>query len=304
MSEPETKIAVGVAGWSYPDWVGFVYDRSVRDGLAFLADYVDMVEVNSTFYRLPDARQTAAWLRRTQAHPEFFFTAKLSREITHEGSRDVKMIRSFLDGMRPLMEAQQLRAVLAQFRYDFTDGESSREHLRWVAGQVGAEIPVVLELRHRSWQQNEALDFLRGLGVSVAHLDYPIGRESFDVDVCPGGQIGYFRLHGRNAEAWFDAAAGRDETYNYYYSRPERDRLVARAQRISKQFRSLTVVANNHYQGKEVANALQIKAALANAPVAVPPRLLDRYAELRVIADEESMARWRAEQSAKPQELF
>lgn len=304
MSEREARIAVGVAGWSYPDWVGFVYDRSVRDGLAFLADYVDMVEINSTFYRPPNAKQASSWLRRTDSHPHFFFTAKLSREITHEGSRDEDFLRGYLEGLRPLTEAGKLEAVLAQFRYDFADSDEARDHVRWISEHVMPHVPLVLEVRHRSWQQDGALSFLREIGVSVAHLDYPMGRQSFDVDVCPIGSIGYFRLHGRNAQAWFDSSAGRDETYNYYYGRSEREGLVERSRRIAKQFRSLTIVANNHYQGKEVANALQLKAALSGSPVPVPPRLLERYEELRDIADQASLARWQAERAAISRELF
>ncbi len=297
--------AVGVAGWSYPDWVGYVYDRSVRDGLAFLADYVDMIEINSTFYRPAQPRQAESWLSRVQRHPDFFFTAKLSREITHEGERDLSIARQFMEGLRPLRDAGRLRAVLAQFRYDFDDSSHTREHHRWIAENVVSGVPLVLELRHRSWQTEEALAFLESLGVSVAHLDYPKSRQSFELDVVPFGVVGYFRLHGRNADAWFDAKAGRAFAArvalvvpaverlgeNYFYSGEERRELVHRAKRIAQRFRSLTIVANNHYQGKEVANALQIKAALQGAPVAVPPLLLRRYPELHDVADELSLKR-------------
>ena len=88
------RIACGVAGWSYPDWRDTVY-RLPRpapvqpllfavdpapapvsaaagyppEPLAFLARYVDMVEVNSSFYRIPSARSTATWARQTAAVP-------------------------------------------------------------------------------------------------------------------------------------------------------------------------------------------------------------------------------------------
>lgn len=293
----EPQYSIGIAGWSYPDWMGYVYDRSVRDPLAFLARYVDMIEINSTFYRPATPRQAESWLRRTSAKHGFFFTAKLSREFTHENERDEALMARFLEGLMPLAEASKLHAVLAQFRYDFADNSDARDLLTWIAERTSELSPLVFEFRHRSWQQPQALEFVRELGASVAHLDYPMSRTAFDLDVSPVGTIGYFRLHGRNADAWFDAKAGRDETYNYYYPENERQQLVQRARRIAAHFRSLTIVANNHYQGKEVANALQIKASLTGQKVSVPIRLLDRYPELQHIANDDSLREWQASRS-------
>lgn len=78
-------ISVGVAGWSYPDWDGYVYPRREKDKLRFVAGYLDMIEINSTFYRPPDARTSESWLKRTADLPDFFFSAKLHRDMTHEG---------------------------------------------------------------------------------------------------------------------------------------------------------------------------------------------------------------------------
>ena len=292
---PET-IAVGIAGWSYPDWTDYVYDRTVKDPLHFLAGYVDMIEINNTFYRPPIARNAASWVRRTAEHPDFFFSAKLNQEVTHDGVLTPAMAQAFHEGLKPMVEQGKLRYLLAQFRYDFADTPERRDLLRNIRGQCDGLGQIVFELRHRSWQESAALDFLKGLGVSVAHLDYPTGRDSFDLDVCPFGEHGYFRLHGRNAKAWFDKQAGRDETYNYQYSEKERDELVARAIRIARACRSLSVVANNHYRGKEVVNALQLKARLSGGKVRVPPQLLRRYDELKAVADEESLQRARPDE--------
>lgn len=304
MTDSRPTIAVGIAGWSYPDWAGIVHDAHERDPLAFLAQYVDMFEVNSTFYRLPTPQQTASWVRRTAAYPSLFFTAKLSREITHEKKRDMTLLNSWREGLSPLNNAKRFQAALAQFRYDFDDQPAHRDLTHWIADSLRDFSPLVLEFRHNSWQTPEALAFLDSIGVSVAHLDYPKGQRSFDLDIVPIGNVGYFRLHGQNTAAWFDSKAGRDEVYNYYYPPEERKQLVARAKRISAKFRSLTIVANNHYQGKEVANALQLKAALADQRVAVPPRLLDHYPELREIADAHSIEVWRAMKNAEPRSLF
>ena len=286
MSEAAGSVHVGVAGWSYPDWEGYVYARREKDKLRYVAGHLDMIEINSTFYRPPVAKTTAAWVRQTADLPNFFFSAKLHRDMTHEGRFSEAAARAFRDGLKPISDAGRLRHILAQFRHDFTNSPDARELLRSIAGSLGGAAVLVMEMRHRSWQAPAALEFLAGLGVTVANLDYPTGRDSFDVRECRVGEHGYLRLHGRNRAAWFDRKAGRDETYNYLYSKPELEEIRTRAVSLAKTFRSLTIVANNHYQGKELANALQLKAMLSGRKVRVPPDLLREYPELADIARE------------------
>jgi uncharacterized protein YecE (DUF72 family) len=120
------------------------------------------------------------------------------------------------------------------------------------------------------------------------HLDYPLARNSFDAYLCPPAEHAYFRLHGRNAAAWFDAKAGRDETYNYCYSGPELKDIARRATAIAGMSKTLTLVANNHYQGKEFVNAMQLKALLTGAKVRLPPGLAEHYPQLKPIAEPEA----------------
>ncbi len=278
------KVAVGVAGWSYPDWDGWVYPKSEKDKLGFVSRYVDMIEINSTFYRPPEARLSERWLTTVEQRPAFFFTAKLHQDFTHHQRLSVERTEAFRLGLAPLREAGRLRFVLAQFRYDFTADRSGRAVLEWLARQVGAWVPLVVEVRHRSWQEEGALECLQKLGVEVAHLDYPLAADSFDLAVCPVGRDGYLRLHGRNRAAWFDKKAGRDETYDYAYNAQELAGLKERIAKIAKARKSMTVVANNHYHGKEVATALQLKALLTGERQEVPPLLLARFPELGPVA--------------------
>ena len=284
MSEP-AKISVGVAGWSYPDWEGFVYTGKIRDKLRFVAGYVDLVEINSTFYRPPDARTVSSWVQRTSDLPDFYFTAKLHQEITHDGRIGDGMVRAFREGFAPMAEAGRLKHLLAQFRYDFADTPDSRKHVESIRENFGSLAELVLELRHISWQQPASLDYLGELGVTVANLDYPMAKNTFSLQECRVGKNGYLRLHGRNTAAWFDTKAGRDQSYNYLYSRGELEGIRDRAVSLARSFRSLTIVANNHYEGKEVANALQLKAMLLREKVKVPPGLLARYPALAEVAE-------------------
>ncbi len=277
-------VLFGVAGWSYPDWLGIVYPRGTRPKLSVLAPYLDLMEINSTFYRPPEARLAAAWLREVSARPGFRFSAKLHQDITHGGRLEPDMIRAFGEGLRPLSEAGALFHLLAQFRYDFRDGPASRDRLRRLADAFGGMASLTIELRHNSWQSPDALAFLGALPVAVANLDYPLARDSFNLAACRIGADRYLRLHGRNAAAWFDRAAGRDETYNYNYSARELDEIARRAETLRPGARSLTVVANNHFQAREVTNILQLKALMTGQKVPVPPGLLACYPELNAIA--------------------
>jgi uncharacterized protein YecE (DUF72 family) len=278
------KIAFGVAGWSYPDWKGYVYPPGVADTLRYIAPFVDVIEINSTFYRPPDARTARSWAARTAGLPGFHFTAKLHKDVTHGGRVDAAMVSAFHGGLAPLAENGRLRHLLAQFRYDFCDSADSRRHLQLVRASFGDIANLVLELRNRTWMEPVTLEWLAGLGVTVANLDFPPSRDGFGHGDCTIGQHAYLRIHGRNTAAWFSRDAGRDETYNYLYNDREIDEIAARAARIAAMSASLTVIANNHYQGKEAVNILQLKSRMTGGKVAVPPLLAERYPELGKIA--------------------
>lgn len=281
---PSGRIAFGIAGWSYADWDGIAYPRGTRDKLAFIAAFVDLIEINTTFYRPPDARLTEAWLRRVETKPDFFFTAKLHQDITHGGRIEPEMARAFQSGLRPLAQAGRLRHLLAQFKFDFDDRPERREHLRRIRETFGGLAHVTLELRHNSWQSPAAFAFLETLDVTVANLDYPLARNSFNLRECRIGTHRYLRLHGRNTAAWFDRRAGRDEVYNYNYPEEELNEIARRAAALAVAAESLTVVANNHFQAREVTNILQLKRIMTGQQVPVPECLLAHYPELKPIA--------------------
>ncbi len=100
---------------------------------------------------------------------------------------------------------------------------------------------------------------------------------------CTVGRSGYFRLHGRNEEKWF-SKAGRDETYNYYYNGDELAEIKRRIDRLAEAFEILTVIANNHYRGAELANAIELKASVSGEKQLVPEGLLSVYPNLASIA--------------------
>jgi len=297
-------LAVGVAGWSYDDWKDTVYrlpappsqpdlfgdvepggkPRYAADPLAFLSEYLDMVEVNSSFYRVPTAKTTASWAARTAGKPGFFFTAKLHSTFTHEFRRDAALAAEFRRAMEPLKGAGMLHGLLVQFRYDFADTGEARQHLAWIREQFHELGELILEVRHKSWESGSARPFFGEQGFTVATLDYPTAPDSFNPYGCVAGRRAYFRLHGRNREKWFARDVEPHEPYNYDYPDAEVAELTQRSEDLLKNVGQLTIVANNHYRGKAVSAALRLKAHLLKQQVAVPPALLDTYPVLRKIS--------------------
>jgi uncharacterized protein YecE (DUF72 family) len=277
------RVYIGIAGWSYPDWKEIVYTQPKIDQLEYVSRFIDCVEINNTFYRPPSENAAKSWLESVSGKPEFFFTAKLHRDISHEGRIDTEIVKQFHKGFQPLLEANKLKHLLAQFRYDFADCKDSRQHLSRIVENFSKTFNLAVEVRHKSWQDEDALKFLQGLGVSVCNLDYPTASNSFDMQYCTIGKTGYFRMHGRNQEKWF-SKAGRDEVYNYYYNSDELAQIKKRIDSLAKAFETLTVIANNHYRGAELANAIELKALLTGEKQVVPEGLLRTYPNLTAIA--------------------
>jgi uncharacterized protein YecE (DUF72 family) len=270
-----SDVRIGPAGWSYDDWKGRVYPDPVPRGfdpLAYLSRFFDFIEINSTFYRPAAAAMSQAWARRTP--DAFVFAAKAWERFTHD--RDPvppAEARVFLDGLAPLRDAGKLGAVLLQYPWFFQDSVVSRDRLRRAVDALRSLAPLVVELRHRSWLG--ALDVLRGLELGFCNIDQPASGSALTGTRILTGPVGYIRLHGRNAKAWFSRTAGRDEKYDYLYSPEELRGWVEAAESMSAADR-LFIVTNNHFQGKAVVNALQLARALGRT-VEVPDSLRASY---------------------------
>jgi uncharacterized protein YecE (DUF72 family) len=298
------EIRVGTSGWHYPSgpgtWNGVFYpSRRARgfDELAYYAEHFDTVEVNSSFYRMPEPAMTAAWARRTPS--TFLFAVKLFQKFTHpdmylarEGARDWDVSRADFDlfraGIAPLADAGRLGAVLAQFPSSFHADADTRAYLDWLLGGLAA-YPVAVELRHRSWTEDGArtTQLLDGHRAAWTLIDEPKFQSSIrqtpDAAVVARAPIAYIRLHGRNAATWW-AHATPDDRYNYLYSREELQPFAGVARDASAGERRVLAYFNNHFSAKAVANAAVLKHDLGQLlPGEYPPDLIDKYPELREI---------------------
>lgn len=288
MSAP---LYIGPAGWSYPDWFGPVYPpkkTSSFDPLQYIASYFNLIEINSTFYRLPAAGTPARWAERVTEAPDFRFAVKAHREFTHSKTAvDRRAVEAFKRSVAPLLDAGRLLCVLLQFPWSFKLTDANRRRLSKLVDDF-RPVPVAVEVRHGSWAGGGAIDELTKSGATVCNVDQPLIGDSLrltDGDSRdPEGPTRYFRFHGRNKSEWFKRDTNRDLRYNYLYSRGELTELTDAVQSTVETARQVIVVLNNHFRGQAVANALELKSMLTGSKVVVPKPLLEAYPRLGPIA--------------------
>ena len=277
------KIRIGPAGWSYKDWEGIVYPQKPGakfDPLEYLARFFNTIEINSSFYRPFTAATAKSWARRVTAAADFTFTAKLHRIFTHERGKataaDEQSVRSGMDG---LAKEGKLGAVLLQFPWSFKNTADERLYLGNLLSTF-KEYPLVLEVRHSSWNNPQIYEWLEELGVGICNVDQPLFSKSIKPAAVATAQVGYVRLHGRNYQDWFRERAPRDDRYNYLYTLDELEPWIVRIKEIAGKTKESYVITNNHFRGQAVVNALEIKATLTEQRVFAPAPLFEKYPKL------------------------
>jgi uncharacterized protein YecE (DUF72 family) len=278
-----SDIHIGPAGWSYADWRGRVFAESAGskfDTLALVAKYFDTAEINSSFYHPPAPETARSWLRRIAHNPKFVFTAKLYRAFTHErGRTTADDERTFRAGVDPLLEAEKLGALLMQFPWSFKNDREERVYLEQLA-QRFKDYPLVVELRHESWDDPRILQTLEDLGVGLCDIDQPQFADSIKPAAEVTSPIGYVRLHGRNYQNWFREDANVVERYDYLYSRDELDPWIDRIRQVADKAKQTFVITNNHARGQSLANAFEIMAQLEEKRMPGPAKLVETYPRL------------------------
>jgi len=276
-------IRVGIAGWSYDDWDGIVYpaSRPARfDRLAYLSEFFDTIEINSSFYRIPDPKTVTSWARRVSGRPDFRFTAKLHQGFTHKRSElQAADEAAFKRAMDPLAAAGILGAVLVQFPYSFRPGPGSGGTLEAIVEAFRA-YPLVVEVRHQAWATDTFFEYLRGRGVGFCNLDQPPVARSLGPTETATSKVGYVRLHGRNAANWFRKDAQPWERYDYVYAEAELTSWAGPIRRLAEQTADVFIIANNHYRGKGPLAALTLLALLRGEKVSAPAELVAAYPQI------------------------
>jgi uncharacterized protein YecE (DUF72 family) len=289
-SPPSTKpgtLRIGTAGFSYPDWIGPVFPRGGGSGplaLTALSRWVDLLEVNVSHYKIPDPDLATSWLQATASRAGFRFAAKIFRGYTHGPSAPTvaehRAQRRFLDA---LAADGRLEAVLAQFPPSLKASERALAYVRRLVGHFEGH-RLAVEFRDASWDRDDVFDALAADGVTCVIADLLPGRHAIAPRLLPtalgaSAPLAYVRLHGRSA-AWYQPGIGRDRRYDYLYSR---DELAAWADRIAtlrEHAATVLVVANNHFGGQAVANALELKAIVGGGPVEGPSSVIAAFPRL------------------------
>lgn len=274
-------IHFGTAGWHYKDWEGIVYPAPKQkhfDPLQYLARFFSTVEINSTYYAPATAATATKWIARLEDFPDFKFTAKLWKRFTHERASawtraDVKEVRAAFD---KLQNAGRLGAMLLQFPWSFKRTDENREWLDDLS-RAFAMYPLVLEVRHESWNTAAFYDALAERGIGFVNIDQPLFHKSIKPSASVTSAVGYIRVHGRNYKDWFRKGAGVEARYDYLYSADELKPWASRAKEIASIADETFVVTNNHYKGKAAANAVMLKALVEGTKSPAPASLVDEY---------------------------
>ena len=291
------ELLIGTSGWSYDDWVGNFYPERLRNAknqwLEFYGSYLSTVEINSTFYRMPEEFIVNSWIKKTAEFDKFEFSLKLPQLVTHEaivkdsGEKAAQIARSFEKKcINPLAENELLGAVLIQLSPYFrrTDPKTNADNLpklrRLFEVINTAEYNYAAEFRHSSWlntQRNdlepESLDLLKEFNVANCQLDGP-GFPRTRTDTATHG---YVRFHGRNRDIWFkgrkadkmsdeykaeaetSTGDGRMNRYDYLYTVEELQGWLGRLNKYQEsKGTKARIYFNNHPNAQAVKNAFML----------------------------------------------
>jgi uncharacterized protein YecE (DUF72 family) len=294
------EVRIGTAGWSYKDWDGIFYpsgmQRRKQHPLEYLARFFDTTEINTSFYGPLKPELAKLWCRKVEAvNKNFLFTAKLYRAFTHSPMSvmeptsaasirptDDDEIRT-REGLDAIANEGRLGALLIQFPVSFKNTSLNREYLQRLLRQF-IEYPRVVEVRHSSWNDAEMLASFMQENVGFCNIDQPVIGRSLAPTEHVTGTIGYVRLHGRNYEQWFDSD-NRNDRYNYLYKQSELAGWKERIESVAERAQKTYVITNNHFESKAGVNALELKAMISGKRVLAPPTLIQKYPELRRVAD-------------------
>ena len=291
-------IYVGTASWTDPEFIraGW-YPPEVKNDAAgrlrYYAEHFPMVEVNATFYALPSLRTVENWAART---PDAFrFVVKAHQVISGHRSDPSRLpgplrtlpfaadargriarpsrelrdaaIDTLLEALGPM--GDKLEAILLQLPPSVASGDAQRAEVARIISRM-APVRVAVEFRHRSWVTGAAREVTMAMlaerDAAYVCVDAPrteaVSAMPPLIEVtCP--ELGYLRLHGRNAETW-QGAGSVAERFNYRYSSAELEELVAPVTQMGMRVEDVIVVFNNNAEDYALRNAGEFQKMITN----------------------------------------
>ena len=272
-------VRIGTCSWADEALTKHWYPKDVRSGeerLRYYADHFSTVEVNSTYYRLPDREMVAHWAERT---PEGFVmhvkafgvmtrhpvkADQLPPDLREQAPVDERgrvdrpprefrseVFARFHEALEPLRAAGKLGGILMQFPSYVVHKPVSLEYLEWASEQLRGD-RMLVEFRHRSWLEEEnraqVFSFLEDLGATYVVVDAPKteAKNLVPTVVALTSPIAYVRLHGRNAKTWNVRGGSASERFDYLYSREELAEWVDPLRDLSHEAEEAYVLFNNN----------------------------------------------------------
>jgi uncharacterized protein YecE (DUF72 family) len=252
-SKSNPKILVGTSGYSFDDWLGVFYPLGTRKGdmLSFYVNHFPVVEVNSTYYRIPHPAVLHQMEKKTP--PGFEFIIKAHKSMTHGLDADKETYSQFIEILEPVREAGKFSGVLAQFPWGFKNTAPARKHLEHLREGL-PEIPLFVEFRNSGWITDEVFDLIKRLDIGYCCVDEPRLHGLVPPVATATTDVAYVRLHGRNAKNWWRRGGGGDR-YDYLYSEEELKDWVERIRELAAKAKKTYVFFNNCHAGQAARNA-------------------------------------------------
>lgn len=232
------RTIVGTSGYSYKEWKGIFYPEALPAAkmLSFYAAHFGAVEINATFYRMPEVKTLEKW--RSEVPEGFTFVLKAPQRITHQ-----KRLAGVEDDVRHFLEVAstlgpQLGPLLFQLPpYQKKDVERLREFL----GLIPRTVRAALEVRHDSWLDEEIYALLREHDVALCLSDTDEVTDP-DALIVPTAGWGYLRLRrteysDADLAAWKGRIASQSWSDAYLFFKHEDE---AKGPAFAKRYLALT----------------------------------------------------------------
>ena len=182
-----SRIWIGTSGYNYPEWRGSFYPEKMKPAgmLPFYAAAFDSVEINYTFYRMPNAKTIEGWAAATPE--DFRFVLKAPKRITHE-----KRLKDFGDTLAVFVRLSsaldhRLGPLLFQLPPNL---KKDLPRLEAFLDELPDTAKAAFEFRHESWFDEDVLAALRARGAALCVAD----SEKISAPVVQTAAFSYFRL--------------------------------------------------------------------------------------------------------------
>ncbi|MGI8513283.1 MAG: DUF72 domain-containing protein [Solirubrobacteraceae bacterium] len=291
------RITVGTSSWADPGFIAEWYPQGMaaRDRLGWYAQRFAAVELNSSFYAVPDVATVARWIEVTP--PGFSFDVKLHRLLSRhaapldslppdlrDGVQTTKRGRVVLEpaleaavadalmaAIAPLEEAGRLSSLLLQLSPSFGPGRHAVSEIAPLVERL-APRRVAVELRHRGWVEGELAQetfaALADMNAAFVCVDAPPGEHMTlmpPVDAVTRDDLAYLRLHGRNTEGYLTGKSVA-ERFAYAYDDSELSQLAERIGGLAGQAADTRVMFNNNRGADAPVSARRMRVLLGQDP--------------------------------------